>query len=155
MKPEESEIRPFREDDLSAVCGVWHRSGKAAYPYLPLWQSLTIEKAREIFPEAIAARCRIWVGTKGDRVVAFLAMDGSVIDKMYVDPDEWGNGWGTRLLALAKQIFPGGLQLHTHQQNTAARRFYENHGFRAVGFGVSPPPETAPDVEYRWRRKTE
>jgi hypothetical protein len=28
---------------------------------------------------------------------------------------------------------------------------YEKHGFKAVKFGLSPPPESAPDVEYRWR----
>jgi hypothetical protein len=43
------------------------------------------------------------------------------------------------------------LELHTHQENYAARRLYEQHGFRAVKFGLSPPPENAPDVEYHWR----
>jgi len=33
----------------------------------------------------------------------------------------------------------------------AARAFYEKQGFVAVRFGQSLPPESAPDVEYRWR----
>jgi ribosomal protein S18 acetylase RimI-like enzyme len=52
---------------------------------------------------------------------------------------------------LAKRLHPNGLELHTHQENHAARRLYEQHGFRAVKFGLSPPPENAPDVEYHWR----
>jgi hypothetical protein len=32
-----------------------------------------------------------------------------------------------------------------------ARSFYEKQGFVAVYSGVSPPPESEPDVEYRWR----
>jgi hypothetical protein len=28
---------------------------------------------------------------------------------------------------------------------------YERHGFKAVKFGTSPPPESAPNVEYHWR----
>jgi ribosomal protein S18 acetylase RimI-like enzyme len=55
------------------------------------------------------------------------------------------------LLAHACSLSPQGLELHTHQQNTGARRFYERHGFAAVRFGLSPPPESAPDVEYHWR----
>jgi len=144
-------IRPFTDDDAPAVIGVWHRSGQAAYPYLPTWQALTLERAGEIFRAVIQPRCTIWVGTRHGDVVAFLALAASYIDRMYVDPAEWRRGWGTAFILLAKRLNPGGLELHTHQENLAARRLYEKHGFTAVKFGVSPPPESAPDVEYRWR----
>ena len=78
-------------------------------------------------------------------------MTGSYIDRMFVDPTEWRKRWGTRLVLLAKTLHPDGLELHTHQENHAARQLYEKHGFRAVNFGLSPPPESAPDVEYHWR----
>jgi len=32
---------------------------------------------------------------------------------------------------------------------------YEKHGFIASRFGTSPPPESAPDVEYHWRPSRE
>jgi GNAT superfamily N-acetyltransferase len=99
----------------------------------------------------IQPRCNIWVGTRGGDVVAFLALAGSYIDRMYVDPALWRKGWGTAFILLAKKLRPGGLELHTHQENHAARALYEKHGFTAVKFGVSPPPESAPDVEYHWR----
>ena len=60
-------------------------------------------------------------------------------------------GAGTALLDEARRRSPGGLELHTHQQNASARAFYEKHGFEAVRFGISPPPESSPDVEYHWR----
>jgi len=78
-------------------------------------------------------------------------MKGSYIDRMFVDPSQWRKGWGTRLVVFAKSLSPNGLELHTHQENRAARRLYERHDFRAVTFGTSPPPESAPDVEYHWR----
>ena len=86
-----------------------------------------------------------------ERVVAYLAMQGTYIDRLYVDPCEWRKGWGTHLVNFAKQLSPSGLELHTHQANVAARALYERHGFRAVKFGLSPAPESAPDVEYHWR----
>lgn len=151
MRHANTSIRPFRDDDESAVVSVWHRSGQAAYTFLPLWQTLTLERARTIFREVILRDCNLWVGTLEQQVVAYLAMNGSYIDRMFVDPSQWRKGWGTSLVAFAKNLSPNGLELHTHQENHAARRLYERHGFKAVKFGTSPPPESTPDVEYHWR----
>ena len=144
-------IRPFHDDDEPAVVGVWHRSGQAAYTFLPTWQAFTLERAAAVFRDVIRAQCTIWVGVLDRQIVAYLAMKGSYIDRMYVDPSQWRRGWGSRLVVFAQGLSPAGLELHTHQENHAARRLYEKHGFKAVRFGVSPPPESAPDVEYQWR----
>jgi ribosomal protein S18 acetylase RimI-like enzyme len=144
-------IREFRAADEDEVVDVWHRSGVAAYPYLPTWQAFTLEQARGVFERVIRPRCAIWVATGGGRVVAYLAMKETYIDRLYVDPAEWRKGWGTRLVNFAKQLSPRGLELHTHRENHAARALYEHHGFKAVKFSISPPPESAPDVEYHWR----
>ena len=144
-------IRPFEQRDENEVIGIWHRSGLAAYPYLPTWQAFTLEKAGEVFRTVIRPECKIWVAEMDDRIAGFLAMKGSYIDRLYIDPPYWHNGLGKRFIEFAKQISPGGLELHTHQQNLTARAFYEKEGFIAVKFGISPPPESAPDVEYHWR----
>jgi GNAT superfamily N-acetyltransferase len=143
--------RRFRDTDEAEVVRVWHRAGIAAYTYLPTWQALTIEQAHWVFRNVIRPKCTIWVGLLDGRIVAYLAMNGSYIDRLYVDPPQWRTGWGARFIHLAKQLSPNGLELHTHQANQAARLLYERHGFKAVGFGTSPPPESAPDVEYHWR----
>jgi putative acetyltransferase len=148
-------IRPYLPEDEAAVVGVWHRSGRAAYTFLPTWRAFTIERARIAFREDILARCDVWVGTEDERVVAYVALRGSYIDRLYVDPLEQRKGWGTRLLAHARALHPQGLELHTHVENHAARAFYERQGFIAVRFGTSPPPESAPDIEYHWRPRQE
>jgi ribosomal protein S18 acetylase RimI-like enzyme len=144
-------IRKFQPADEADVVEIWHRAGKAAYTFLPTWQAFTLEQAQWVFKNIIRPNCAIWVATLDERVVAFLAMKGTYIDRLYVDPPEWRKGWGTRLVNLAKQLSPSGLELHTHQANLAARALYERHGFRAVKFGLSPAPESAPGVEYHWR----
>jgi len=144
-------IRAYRPEDEAAVAGIWHRSGQAAYPNLATWRAFTLEQARIVLRDDIVARCQLWVGTRDDRVVAYLAMRGSYIDRLYVDPPEQRRGWGNRLLDHARALSPGGLELHTHVENRSARTFYERRGFVAVRFGTSPPPESAPDVEYHWR----
>ena len=55
------------------------------------------------------------------------------------------------LLRKAREYSPGQLRLYTFQRNNAARAFYERHGFLVTAFGVSPAPESEPDVEYRWQ----
>src|SRR5919201_2989878 len=122
-------LREFQPDDEGAVVGVWHRAGLAAYTYLPTWQALTLERAQYVFHHIIRAQCAIWVATLDECVVAYLAMKGTYIDRLYVDPREWRKGWGTQLLNFAKQVSPSGLELHTHQANVAARALYERHGF--------------------------
>ena len=144
-------IREFDVDDEEQVVAVWYRAGIAAYTFLPTWQALTLEKAQWVFANIIRPKNKIWVGTVNERIVAYLAMNGSYIDRLYVDPLEWRKDWGTRFIDFAKQLSPNGLELHTHVENYPARALYERHGFKAVRFGVSPPPESAPDVESHWR----
>jgi GNAT superfamily N-acetyltransferase len=144
-------IRKFEDRDAAAVIGVWFRSGRAVYDFLPDWQSMTLDTAATIFHEGIEPTGQLWVGTLGEEIVAYFALSGSYIARLYVDPEHWRRGWGSRCISYAKMLEPNGLELHTHQQNFAARRLYEKHGFVAVKFGISPPPECAPDVEYHWR----
>ncbi len=144
-------IRPYDPADEEAVAAVWYRAGRAGYTYLPNWQALTPEVAREVFREVIAARGALWVGTVDERIVAYLAMQGSLLDRLYVDPAAQRQGWGRRLVRYAKALQPSGLELFTHQQNHTARALYEAEAFVAVRFGLSPAPEFAPDVEYHWR----
>ena len=144
-------IRRYEDRDETGALDVWFRSGKATYTFLPPWQTFTYEAAAIVFRNRIVANCEIWIGERGDAVVAYLAMNRSYIDRLYVDPDEQRKGWGSLLVDQAKRLYPDGLQLHTHQENHGARAFYEARGFIAVRFGISPPPVVAPDVEYHWR----
>lgn len=139
------------EAETRIVAEVWYRAGRAAYTYLPGWRSMTPELALDVFRNQIAAHCRVYVIEHGGRIAGYLALKGSYVDRLYIDPPCQGLGLGTALIEHARRCSPGGLELHTHQQNSSACAFYERLGFVAVRYGVSPPPESAPDVEYHWR----
>ena len=136
-----AEIRPFEPADREAVISLWRRAA-----FLPL----TLEDADTTFSDHIEPRCDIWVTIEESRKVAYLAIAGSMIDRLYVDPPDQESGHGSRLLDLAKELRPDGLELYTHLENRQARSFYESRDFEAIEFGVSPPPESMPDVKYRW-----
>jgi ribosomal protein S18 acetylase RimI-like enzyme len=88
-----------------------------------------------------------------NRPVAFMAMNQEFVDQLYIHPDFWRQGIGNALLKVAREQSPEHVWLYTLQVNVNARAFYEKNGFVAEKFGVSPPPESEPDVEYHWRRK--
>lgn len=144
-------LREYESDDLEAVVDLWIETKELAYPYLPTERAYTRANNVDFFRDYIAPRCAIWLADGDDRLVGFLAIEGSYIDRLYVHPSCQRGGVGAELLAKARELSPRGLELHTHQQNVAACTFYEKHGFRPARFGTSGPPESMPDVEYHWR----
>ena len=145
------DVRPLREGDLEEVILVWHLSKRDAYPYLPLEQTRTLAEDQRFFREVILPRTVVWTAHSGTELAGFLAFDGDYVDRLYIRPDRQRRGAGSALISKAKELSPAGLRLHTHQQNTPARAFYQRHGFRIAGYGISPPPECEPDVEYHWK----
>lgn len=146
-------IRAFVKSDEARLAEIWHQSGLDEYTYLPAFQALDAEQALQVFRDVIVSNCRIWLETKVENIRGFIALNGSYIDRLYVDPNQQRLGVGGALMNHAKSMFGSGLELHTHQQNSRARSFYEKHEFIAVKYGISPAPESVPDVEYHWRPK--
>ncbi len=144
------EIRPMRAEELGEVVALWTRSKRRALAWLAAEMAHTPEDDLAYFAGTIRVRCAVWVAARGGRPVALMALEGDHVDQLFVDPEEQGRGAGSALLAHAKRLHPGGLSLFTHVRNARARAFYEARGFRAVAFGVSPPPESEPDVRYAW-----
>ncbi len=144
-------VRRMIDAEARTVVELWHDTKKNAYPYLPLEQARTLDEDFAFFQQVLLPRFDIWVAEEQDQLVGFLAMNGSYIDRLYVLPSVQRLGIGAALIKHAKKLSPSGIELHTHQKNLAARGFYEKHGFLAIHFGVSPPPESEPDVEYHWR----
>ena len=143
--------RRARPEETATIAKLWNETKRDAYPYLPLEQGRSVEEDLGFFQGHIEPRCDIWVASRDDEIVGFMAMDGSYVDRLYIHPRAQRQGAGEALLTEARSLSPDGLELHTHQENVSARAFYEKHGFVAVRFGVSPPPESVPDVEYHWR----
>ncbi len=143
-------IREYTSTDLTDTANVWLRSGQAEYQYLHAFQELNEQKAIDVFRRFIQDRCKVWVYEINREIVGFMAMDASFIDRLYVDPNSQGKGVGSEFINHAKMLYPRGLSLKTHQQNKRACTFYEERGFVVVGYGLSPPPESMPDVEYHW-----
>jgi len=147
----ELRIRRFREEDFDEVNGLWRRARLQAFPEFQARKGHTAEEDRHYFRKVVQVKHELWVGEVDGVTAAFMAIAGDFIDQLYVDPAHQGRGIGRALLDHARQLSPTGLRLFTFQSNARGRAFYEKNGFVLARLGVSPPPESEPDAEYRWR----
>jgi len=146
-------IREYRSEDFDAVTILWRISREKSIPEFQLEKGHFFFEDRDYFQKQIIKNNQIWVVVSQNYPVGFMAMNNDFVDQLYIDPDHQRRGIGQSLLNLARERSPEHVWLYTLQVNASARAFYEKNGFVAEKFGISPPPESEPDVEYHWRRK--
>ena len=142
--------RLYKPEDFDDITRLWFEAETVAMPKLMARMGHTLEDAREYFLRAVVGEDQIWVYERSGVPLGFLAIQGDFIDRLYVDPAYHRQGIGQALLMKARQLLPKHMWLYTHVANKMARSFYEKNGFVAEKFGVSPEPESEPDVEYHW-----
>jgi ribosomal protein S18 acetylase RimI-like enzyme len=143
-------VRAFVERDFDDLVTLWHETNLVSYRYNEVQQKHTLSDARDFFRDQLLPACHVLVATRAEQLLGMLALQAPWIRHLAVFPEHQRKGVGTLLLRHAREHAKADLRLYTFQRNAAARAFYERHGFVAVAFGVSPAPESEPDVEYRW-----
>lgn len=144
------EIRPARPKDAEAIADVYLASFAATYEFS---RAHSDDDVRRWVAEVLPRTREVWVASDPDgTILAMMALTADMLDQLYVAPGRTGHGIGSRLIGLAKELRPEGLDLYTFQVNAGARRFYERQGFIAIAFGDgSDNEEHQPDVRYAWR----
>lgn len=143
-------IRPAEALDAGSIGDVWLTSWRATFDFEPAHPD---DDVRRWLATELMVRHETWVAIDGSGiVVALMALSDAMVEQLYVTPAWIGRGIGRRLLGLAKERRPGGLDLYCFAVNTRARRFYEREGFTPIAFGDgSSNEERRPDVRYAWR----
>ena len=132
-----------------AVADLWLRSRYASIPAIPP-PVHSDDEVREWFASVVLPSGQLWVIEADEGLVAMLVLDNGWLAQLYVDPEWTGRGLGSRLVKLAKELHPNGLDLWTFQSNIRARCFYEQHGFAVLATTDGANQEGAPDVHYHW-----
>ncbi len=135
--------------DAAAVADVWLASFAAGLPTVRL--AHTPEEVRGWIASHLIPERETWVATRDGEVLGVMTIHDGWLEQLYLAPDARGQGIGDRLVALAKERQPEGLQLWTFQVNDPARRFYARHGFREVELtDGATNDEREPDVRMAW-----
>lgn len=138
-------LRPAIPHDaapLAAILGDFFETA----PYLPRLHTTEEDRA---FVAGLIVKGAVTVAANPEPC-GFLSREGEEISHLYLAPSARGNGIGSRLLQKAQSECVH-LKLWCFQQNSAARRFYERHGFRATAeTDGSNNEEGCPDIRYEW-----
>lgn len=146
-------VRPLNAGNPAEVEEIvrrWHGTNVDSYWYNDVQQSHTLEGARAFFTSQVMPACTVHVAESAGRLAGLIAIDLPWVRQLAVFAEFRRHGVASALLAAARAQSPHELRLFTFQRNTAARAFYERHGFVLQKLGVSPAPESEPDVEYAW-----
>lgn len=143
-------IRVAVEEDASVIARIHMTSRSATMPYLPP-QKRDHEQVSRWVRDVVLRRCRTWVAVRRAEIVGYAALDGDMLDHLYLRPDVRRQGIGTLLLDEVRRHSPEGVVLHVFQQNVGARAFYERHGFTVLDTSDgSRNMENLPDMTLRW-----
>jgi ribosomal protein S18 acetylase RimI-like enzyme len=145
-----AEVRPATTEDAEVIATVHQESRAATMPYLPPQKRAHEEVVRWI-RESVLKECQVWVASRGEQILGYAALDGDVLEHLYLRSDARRQGIGTLLLDEVRTHSPRGLRLHVFERNTGARAFYERHGFTVLDTNDgSRNMENLPDMTLRW-----
>jgi putative acetyltransferase len=126
-------LRRARPEDRGTLLGLWERSVRATHHFLADGDVVAL---RPLVAEALANDALDWwvLASATQAPIGFLGFAHDTIEALFIDPDNFGKGGGTLLVAHAQSLARGGaLAVDVNEQNEAALRFYRSLGFSVVG----------------------
>lgn len=144
------QIRPFHMRDLDQAASAVNRAIYSAYAFFGYPFPVSVTRGRLL--DSLASGEKFWVPEANGAVVGILSLTSHYVEKLFIAPEWQGKGLGATLLGHAKTLYPAYLELDCFQENHAACRFYERHGFKARRYKPHDLP-AIPQVIYRWQGK--
>jgi GNAT superfamily N-acetyltransferase len=147
-------VRQATPADAEAIAEIHTTARREAMPWLPVLH--TDAETRVWVAEVVLVAQQVWVAEVDGQVVGYIGVSDHDLNDLYVRPGWQRQGIGTVLLEQARAVSPDRLELWAFKRNAGARRFYERHGFVAIGeTDGAGNEEREPDVRYRWVRASE
>ena len=150
MSEDAVRLRPYVAADEDAAIELWRRTWQQHYPHLDF--AARVPWWRERWRNELVASATITVAESAGSLIGFVTVDPKTryLDQIVVAPEAWGSGVAAALIAEAKRLSPGGLDLAVNADNARALRFYEKQGFAVTGDDVNPI-SGAPVRKMSWR----
>ena len=121
------EVEDRTETLINKLLEVWEDSVKATHLFL---SSEEIEKIKEYVPQAIKEVKHLIIMENENNVpIAFMGMNNSKLEMLFVKNSERGKGLGKQLLSYGIEKYNVN-ELAVNEQNSNAKAFYEHLGFK-------------------------
>ena len=141
------QIRRFHPRDLDDAARAANAACRQAYAFFGYSHHVGTTHQRLL--EALDEGQDFWIAEIAGAVAGIMTLMPHFIDKLFFAPHHQARGLGSAMISKAKSLFPDRLELHCAQQNYAACRFYERHGFRPVTYRLDDTIGI-PEIVYRW-----
>lgn len=123
-------IRPYDAmRDLDRCMAIWRQASEFGHPFL---DASTLDTDASLVREQYMPAADIRVAEIEGNSCGFIALLGSFIGGLFVDPSRHSQGVGRALVLEAKQRHPS-LSVEVYEANEGARAFYAKVGFVSTG----------------------
>ena len=122
-------IRDYETKDMETVETVWRAATHVAHPFLA---NDFVEQEAENLHNIYLVHAATRVLEIDGQVVGFLAMIGSEVGGLFLDPALHGNGLGRALVDDAARTL-GAFEVEVFERNAVGRKFYDSYGFHQIG----------------------
>lgn len=120
--------------DIAELIDIWDEATLSSHNFI----SETVWLAhKESLLAYYIAEADIFLATKGDEIIGFIALINLEVPALFVSPKYQNLGIGSRLLLYVKFICIH-LWLRVYKKNKNAIHFYQNHGFLIIDSCIDP-----------------
>ena len=121
-------IRQYQSSDLDDVLSTWENASKLSHPFL---KEDFLAQERKNIPEIYLPNADTWVVEIDDQVAGFIALVGSEVGAIFLQPEYQGKGMGKLMLDKA-QALHGDLEAQVFVKNSIGLDFYLKYGFQLL-----------------------
>jgi len=113
---------------MDAVISIWEAANALAHPFLP---ADFVNTVRTDMREIYLPNAETWVVEHVGQPVGFIAMIGTEIGGLFLDPRYHGRGLGRAMVDTVVALM-GPLRVDVFSENAIGRKFYDSYGFKPV-----------------------
>jgi putative acetyltransferase len=125
-------MRGYKTSDTDALISIWDKAEPLAHPFL---SDEVRDQVRRDTVNIYLPNAETWVLENHGTPVGFIAMIGTEIGGLFLDPSEQGKGLGRQMVDHIVAI-KGPLTVEVFKDNKIGLPFYERYGFVVTGEGV-------------------
>ena len=120
------EVQERTPDLISRLLAVWEGSVRATHLFL---SDREIKNIKEYVPQALNGIAHLMIAAdEAGRSVAFMGIEDSTLEMLFISPEERGKALGKRLIQYGIENYSVE-RLAVNEQNPQAKGFYEHMGF--------------------------
>jgi putative acetyltransferase len=125
-------MREYKTEDTDALITIWDKAEPLAHPFL---SDEVRDQVRRDTVNIYLPNAETWVLENDGALVGFIAMIGTEIGGLFLDPSEQGKGLGRHMVDHIVAL-KGPLTVEVFKDNKIGLPFYERYGFVVTGEGV-------------------